>query len=128
MDSTARVRQVPLALAMLLTVPCVVVGAVLFAGQDQADAVDQIFKQAYFGRGKRGDQAYPAHQLPAGQATQNIPHNTGALQKLVGALPADKKSITVGYDSQSTDNQLVPGHDPDAWPALTAEMAKRFAG
>jgi hypothetical protein len=39
MDSTARVRQVPLALAMLLTVPCVVVGAVLFAGQDQADAV-----------------------------------------------------------------------------------------
>jgi hypothetical protein len=72
MDSTARVRQVPLALAMLLTVPCVVVGAVLFAGQDQADAVDQIFKQAYFGRGKRGDQAYPAHQLPAGQATQNI--------------------------------------------------------
>jgi Flp pilus assembly protein protease CpaA len=30
MDSTTRVRQVPLALAILLTVPCVVVGAVLF--------------------------------------------------------------------------------------------------
>jgi peptide/nickel transport system substrate-binding protein len=73
----------------------------------QALDVDQIFKQAYFGRGKRGDQAYPAHQLPAGQAAQNIPHNTSALQKLVGTLPADKKNITVGYDSQSTDNQLV---------------------
>jgi peptide/nickel transport system substrate-binding protein len=73
----------------------------------QALDVDQIFTQAYLGRGKRGNQAYPAHQLPAGQATQNIPHDTSALQKLVSTLPGDKKSITVGYDSGSTDNQQV---------------------
>jgi peptide/nickel transport system substrate-binding protein len=69
--------------------------------------VDQILQQAYLGRGRKADQAYPAHMMAAGQATQNVAHDPSALRTLVTSLPADQKTVTVGYDSESADNQLV---------------------
>ena len=74
---------------------------------EQAIDLDQIITQAYLGRGKKATQAYPAHQMPDGQGTQSISHDPAPLRKLVATLPAEQKTITVGYDSQSTDNQLV---------------------
>ncbi|MEN3307576.1 MAG: peptide/nickel transport system substrate-binding protein [Micromonosporaceae bacterium] len=74
---------------------------------EKAIDIDQIFQQAYLGRGKKADQAYPAHMMAEGMATQSVAHDPSALQKLVTSLPADQKTITVGYDSQSVDNQLV---------------------
>jgi peptide/nickel transport system substrate-binding protein len=74
---------------------------------EQAIDVDQIFQQAYLGRGQKADQAYPAHMMASGMAAQSISHDASALQKLVASLPADQKTITVGYDSESADNQLV---------------------
>jgi peptide/nickel transport system substrate-binding protein len=68
---------------------------------------EQIYKQAFAGRGKLGAQAYPAHMVPDGQAKQDIPHDTAPLQKIVSSLPAAQKTVTIGYDSQSSDNQLV---------------------
>jgi peptide/nickel transport system substrate-binding protein len=45
--------------------------------------------------------------MAEGMATQSVAHDPSALQKLAASLPADQKTITVGYDSQSVDNQLV---------------------
>jgi peptide/nickel transport system substrate-binding protein len=73
----------------------------------QAIDADQIYKQVYEGRATKSAQVYPAHMMPEGQASQSIAHNTSALQQLVTSLPAGQKSITVGYDSESADNQLV---------------------
>jgi glyoxylase-like metal-dependent hydrolase (beta-lactamase superfamily II) len=65
----------------------------------------------------------------AADLTENIEHER-AVGGFIGVSPDETiepirrlKSLAAarGY-------RLVPGHDPDAWPALTAEMAKRFAG
>jgi peptide/nickel transport system substrate-binding protein len=40
-------------------------------------------------------------------AQQSIAHDPAPLTAIAGSLPADQKTITVGYDSSSTDNQLV---------------------
>ncbi|GAA1804630.1 ABC transporter substrate-binding protein [Luedemannella flava] len=69
--------------------------------------VDAIHKQAFTGRGTVASQAYPAHMLADGLAKQPFTHDPAALQALVGSLPADQKTITVGYDSASADHQLV---------------------
>jgi len=74
---------------------------------EQAIDIDQIKKQVFEGRASIASQAYPEHMMPAGLATQSIPHSTAALQKIVASLPADKKTITIGYDSLSPDNQTV---------------------
>jgi len=73
----------------------------------QAVDVKQIVQQAYFGRGGVADQVYPPNMITADLAKQSIPHDTSALSKIVAGLPADQKSITIGYDSGSVDNQLV---------------------
>ena len=72
-------------------------------------AVDRatIFKQAYAGRGKVAESAYPANMVTPGTAPQNVTFDSGVLKGLAGTLPADQKTITVGYDTSSPDNQLV---------------------
>jgi peptide/nickel transport system substrate-binding protein len=73
----------------------------------QAVNVRQIYTQVFTGRATIASQAYPAHMMPAGTAVQNIPYSTSALSSLVKSLPPGERSITVGYDSSSPDNQLV---------------------
>ena len=69
--------------------------------------VQSIFKQAYAGRGSVATAAYPANQVSPGEAAQGISFDTAPLKALAANLPADQKSITIGYDSSSPDNQLV---------------------
>lgn len=69
--------------------------------------VQSIFTQAYVGRGKVAESAYPDNMVDAGQAPQNVSFDASVLKGITPALPADQKTITIGYDSQSSDNQLV---------------------
>jgi peptide/nickel transport system substrate-binding protein len=69
--------------------------------------VQEIFKEVFTGRATIAGQAYPAHMMPAGSATQNIPYDTAPLSSLVKSLPASERTLTIGYDSSSPDNQLV---------------------
>jgi peptide/nickel transport system substrate-binding protein len=73
----------------------------------QAIDADAVAKQVYTGRGTKATQAYPAHMMPEGQALQNITHDTSALAKLVPSLPADQKTITIGYDTGQADDQVT---------------------
>ena len=73
----------------------------------QAVNVQEIFKEVFTGRATIASQAYPAHMMPPGTAAQNIPYNTTALASLVKSLPASERTLTIGYDSSSPDNQLV---------------------
>jgi peptide/nickel transport system substrate-binding protein len=78
--------------------------------------IKQIYQQVFTGRATIADQAYPAHMMPAGTALQNIPYDTSALASLARSLPASQRTLTVGYDSSSPDNQLVAN-------LLTAELS-----
>ena len=69
--------------------------------------VQAIYKQAYAGRGKVALAAYPANQVSPGEAAQDVTHDPSALKVAVAALPADARTITIGYDSSSPDNQIV---------------------
>jgi peptide/nickel transport system substrate-binding protein len=69
--------------------------------------VAEIYKEVFTGRATIAQQAYPAHMMPAGDATQNIPYDTAPLTKIVASLPASERTLTIGYDSSSPDNQLV---------------------
>jgi peptide/nickel transport system substrate-binding protein len=73
----------------------------------QAIDTDAIYKQVYAGRAKKATQAYSSRVVQPGQAEQNITHQTATLQKLVPTLPAGQRTLTIGYDSSSPDNQLV---------------------
>jgi peptide/nickel transport system substrate-binding protein len=73
----------------------------------EAVNVQSIFKEVFTGRATIASQAYPAHMMAAGLATQNIPYNTSALSNLVKSLPASQRTVSIGYDSSSPDNQLV---------------------
>ena len=72
-------------------------------------AVDRetIFKQAFVGRGKVAESIYPPNMTDTGGAKQDVPYDTTALKALAASLPADAKTITIGHDSSSPDNQLV---------------------
>jgi peptide/nickel transport system substrate-binding protein len=72
-------------------------------------AIDQkaIVADVYPGRGTVGTQAYPAGILPAGEAAQDDTYDPSLLEKLVAKLPASERAITVGYDTGSTNDQLV---------------------
>lgn len=69
--------------------------------------VKQIYAEAFTGRATIADQAYPAHMMPQGDATQAIPYATGPLSGLAKSLPASQKTLTIGYDSSSPDGQLI---------------------
>jgi peptide/nickel transport system substrate-binding protein len=73
----------------------------------EAINVKQIYQEVFTGRASIANQAYPANMMTQGEATQSIPFSTSALTALVKTLPASEKTVTVGYDSSSPDNQLV---------------------
>jgi peptide/nickel transport system substrate-binding protein len=73
----------------------------------QAIDVDQLVKQAFFGRGKIGAQMYPPYVLAADYGKQTLTHDSAALTKIAAALPADQKSVTIGYDTSNPDSQLI---------------------
>ncbi|NMM88797.1 ABC transporter substrate-binding protein [Rhodococcus sp. SRB_17] len=73
----------------------------------QSVDTDALAKQAYFGRGEAAEQVYPPNMMAAEFAQQNITHDPTVLENLVSSMPADKKSIVIGYDSSSSDNQLA---------------------
>ncbi|MDV3127085.1 ABC transporter substrate-binding protein [Mycobacterium sp. 21AC1] len=69
--------------------------------------VDALVKQTYFGRGKKAEQVYPPNMMAPEFAKQSVTHDPSVLTKLAASLPADQKSITIGYDSSNPDNQLI---------------------
>lgn len=69
--------------------------------------VDELVKQTYFGRGKKAEQIYPPNMMAAEYGKQSVTHDPSALSALAANLPADQKSITIGYDSSNPDNQLI---------------------
>ncbi|HYZ57565.1 MAG TPA: ABC transporter substrate-binding protein [Streptosporangiaceae bacterium] len=73
----------------------------------EAINVRQIYDEGFTGRATIADQAYPAHMMSPGKAVQDIPYRTGPLSALAKSLPANERSITIGYDSSSPDGQLI---------------------
>lgn len=69
--------------------------------------VDTLVKQTYFGRGKKAEQLYPPNMLAPELAKQTVTHDPSQLTALAAGLPADQKTVTVGYDSSNPDNQLI---------------------
>jgi peptide/nickel transport system substrate-binding protein len=62
---------------------------------------------AFTGRGTKAAQAYPPHMIADGLATQNVAYQPSALQSLATSLPPGQKALTIGYDSSSSDLQLI---------------------
>ncbi|MCK0174955.1 MULTISPECIES: ABC transporter substrate-binding protein [Mycobacteriaceae] len=73
----------------------------------QAIDVDTLVKQTYFGRGEKAAQIYPPNMIAPDLAKQDITHDPSILSGIVANLPADQKTVTVGYDSSNPDNQLI---------------------
>ncbi|BBZ76234.1 ABC transporter substrate-binding protein [Mycolicibacterium anyangense] len=73
----------------------------------QAIDVDELVKQTYFGRGKKADQVYPANMMAPEFGKQSVTHDPSVLSGIAASLPADQKSVTIGYDSSNPDNQLI---------------------
>lgn len=69
--------------------------------------IQEIYKEVFTGRATIATQAYPAHMMPSGDASQDIPYSTAPLTALIRSLPASQRTLTIGYDSSSPDNQLV---------------------
>ena len=69
--------------------------------------VDQVVKQAYFGRGTKATQVYPANMMPLQFAKQSISYDTSALKTALQSASSSDKQITIGYDSSQPDNQIV---------------------
>ncbi|MFE9445761.1 ABC transporter substrate-binding protein [Streptomyces sp. NPDC006602] len=73
----------------------------------QAIDADALYKAVFTGRADKADQAYPARMMPTGEAEQGISHDPSVLSKIAATLPAGQRTLTIGYDSQSSDNQTV---------------------
>jgi peptide/nickel transport system substrate-binding protein len=73
----------------------------------QAIDVDELVKQTYFGRGKKAEQIYPPNMMAAEFGKQSVTHDPSVLTGLAASLPADQKTVTIGYDSSNPDNQLI---------------------
>jgi peptide/nickel transport system substrate-binding protein len=86
--------------------------------------VDTLVKNAYFGRGTKATQVYPANMMASNLATQSISYDPSALKAAIASRPSSEKTITIGYDSSSTDNQLVANLMSAAFSAagLTAKV------
>lgn len=69
--------------------------------------VDELVKQTYFGRGKKAEQIYPPNMMAAEFGKQSVTHDPSVLTGIAAGLPADQKTVTVGYDSSNPDNQLI---------------------
>ncbi|MGY4709255.1 ABC transporter substrate-binding protein [Mycolicibacterium sp. CBM1] len=73
----------------------------------QAIDTDELVKQTYFGRGKKAEQIYPPNMMAPEFGKQSVTHDPSVLSGIAAALPADQKTITIGYDSSNPDNQLI---------------------
>jgi peptide/nickel transport system substrate-binding protein len=73
------------------------------------EAIDQrqLYDIAYRGRGSIGEQVYPRNLVPSAMSDQDIGYNPAPLKKIVASLPASDKKFTIGYDSGSSDGQLL---------------------
>ena len=69
--------------------------------------VDSVVKQAYFGRGTKATQVYPANQMATQYAKQEISFDSSSLKDKLKSASSSEKSITIGYDSSQPDNQIV---------------------
>ncbi len=69
--------------------------------------LDQIVSQGFKGRGSKALQAYPPHMLDPTLGLQNVAYDPTVLSGIAKTLPAADKTITVGYDTSSVDNQLI---------------------
>lgn len=71
-------------------------------------AVDlNAIAKVFTGRGQKATQAYPPHMIAGGLAPQNVPYRPAALQTLAKSLPAGQKTVTIGYDTSSSDLQVI---------------------
>ena len=86
--------------------------------------VDTLVKNAYFGRGTKATQVYPANMMAGNLATQSISYDPAALKAAIASRASSEKTITIGYDSSSTDNQRVANLMSAAFSAtgLTAKV------
>ena len=73
----------------------------------QAIDLEDIAKNAYFGRGTVAKQIYPANINDPKYAAQDITYDPTVLQQAVASEPASQRNVTIGYDSSSPDNQQV---------------------
>ncbi|MET0898012.1 MAG: ABC transporter substrate-binding protein [Mycobacterium sp.] len=73
----------------------------------QAVDLDSLAQNAFFGRGTKAKQIYPANISDPRYAVQDIEFDPSRLEAAVAALPAGTRTITIGYDSSSPDNQQV---------------------
>ena len=85
----------------------------------QAIDVDELVKQTYFGRGKMAEQIYPPNMMAPEFGKQSVTHDPSVLTELAAGLPADQKTITIGYDSQQ------PGQPADQQPAFRRSWRRR---
>jgi peptide/nickel transport system substrate-binding protein len=63
--------------------------------------------KVFTGRGQKATQAYPPHMIADGMAAQNVAYQPAALQNLVKTLPSGQKTLTIGYDTSSSDLQVI---------------------
>lgn len=71
-------------------------------------AVDlNAIAKVFAGRGQKATQAYPPHMIAGGLAAQNVPYGPAALTTLAKSLPAGQKTLTIGYDTSSSDLQVI---------------------
>jgi peptide/nickel transport system substrate-binding protein len=73
----------------------------------QAINVDELVKQTYFGRGEVAGQIYPPNVMAPEFGKQSVTRDPSVLTGLAAGLPADQKTVTIGYDSSNPDNQLI---------------------
>jgi peptide/nickel transport system substrate-binding protein len=87
-------------------VPAFATTAVRRALQGAID-IPGLVKGAYFDRGTAAKQIYPLNITSTQYAAQKIKYDPSKLKSEVAGLPASDRSITIGYDSSSPDNQQV---------------------
>ncbi|WP_328358396.1 ABC transporter substrate-binding protein [Mycobacterium sp. NBC_00419] len=73
----------------------------------QAIDLDTLVTQTYAGRGRVASQMYPPNVIAPELGKQSITHDPAALTAITAGLPANQKSIVIGYDSSMPDNQLI---------------------
>lgn len=69
--------------------------------------VEALVTQTFLGRGKVAGQIYPPSMLAPELAKQDLTHDPSVLAQIAAGLPAEHKTVTIGYDSSTPDNQLI---------------------
>lgn len=94
----------------------------LYVNENKGAFTSQPFRQAFLqaidipaivagvfpgGRATVPTQLAPAHLLAQPYGPEKIKYDPSALKKLVSALPAAERNITLGYDTGAPDDQLI---------------------